>query len=589
MAKWVAVAATLFSAAVCLANDLSPVTFKTAPTHDPVRLVEQGRAPAKIIVMTPKEKVSEELSFAIKDLQTFVKLATGAELAIQYGGAADGPSIVLGDCDAAAKEGLKGASLPPEGFAIKTAPQTVFIVGRDENGLKKRFDMAECSMNGTAWGIYEFLERFVDVRWYFPGELGYSVPKRADLAVQPIWLEDAPFYRKRTIYPSWTDVTTPPVYPHHVRLRMGNSWPAMVVVHHPADCSPEFGKTRPEIFQLNADGTRNLQMLCFGNPMTLQTYIEKIAQHYDEGKPIEYNPDGNEKDSEWGFLGNAITVSPNDMPVACKCEYCRKLWNSDGGGYGTASRVVGQFVADLGRAVEKRWPDKVIIYLPYWNYTTPPEGIEFPKNVEIQLCGMPGLAQYKEPTIAASEQYNIDTWIKLSGRKVQNWHYSCWPEDRTKAAYLFPHTIKEFYQRNRDKIVGSFINGVEDHWPRQHISLYVWMKAMWNPDFDVDAAMSEYCRRMYGPAADEMLQLVKMQCAGWEESRWPDAKLTQKAIYEISYPRQDVLKMEALFAQAREKAKGDELMMKRLDYYGGPLQAFFNESNKYDERGTKGN
>ena len=91
----------------------------------------------------------------------------------------------------------------------------------------------------------------------------------------------------------------------------------------------------------------------------------------------------------------------------------------------------------------------------------PPEGITFPNNVEVQVAGMPGLAQYKEPAIADSEQSCIDGWIKLSGRKIQNWYYSCWPEDETQAAYLFPHTIKDFYQRNRDKTVGLSLTALK--------------------------------------------------------------------------------------------------------------------------------
>src|SRR6185295_2340676 len=151
------------------------------------------------------------------------------------------------------------------------------------------------------------------------------------------------------------------------------------------------------------------------------------------------------------------------------------------------------------------------LYLPYLNYTSAPDGVEFPNNIEVQLCGMPGLAQYKEPSIAADEQQTIDRWIKISGRPIQNWHYSCWPEDRTAAVYLFPHVIREFYQQNRAKTVGTFINGTTDHWPRQQLSLYCWMKILWNPDFDVDAAIDEHCKRMYGPAAGTMRKLVAMQ------------------------------------------------------------------------------
>ena len=103
---------------------------------------------------------------------------------------------------------------------------------------------------------------------------------------------------------------------------------------------------------------------------------------------------------------------------------------------------------------------------------------------------------------------------------------------------------------NRGKTVGTFINGTTDHWPRQHLSLYCWLKVLWNPDFDVDTAIDEYCRRMYGPAADSMRQLVALQIDGWEKSRLPGGRLSAKGIHEYCFPRKQVLRMEALLAEA---------------------------------------
>jgi len=550
------------------AVDLNPVKLKKPPPHAPVVLVENGQPKATIAVMVPRPNISRTLGHAIGDLQRFVKLATGAELPIVYG-KIDGPSIGIGDCELAARNGLQGERMPVEGFAIKTTHNAVLIVGRD--GLIA----PRTASDGTAWGIYEFLERFVGVRWYFPGDIGCSVPRSKDLVIKPVWLEDAPFFRKRHIWPSGGPTVTRDTGPHHVRMRSADSWPVRLQVHSPTGWPKLYGKTRPECFQLRSDGTRNPSMLCYGHPRTLETYLETIEAFYERGDA-----------RAWAGkppVGDAITVSPNDMAIACHCEHCRKLWDKDGGQYGAASRVVGEFVAKLAREVKKRWPDKIVIYLPYLNYTKPPEGVEFPDNVEVQLCGMPGLAQYKEPSIAASEQANIDGWIRLTGRKIQNWHYSCWPENQTKAAYLFPHTIQEHYQRNRDKTVGSFINGAKDHWRRQHISLYAWMKVLWNPDFDVDAAIAEHCRRMYGPAARTMRKLITMQIDGWEKSRWPDGRLSPKGIYEHSYPRRDVLRMQELLKRARKEAEGDELVMKRLDYCARPLEEFFAESREYVE------
>ena len=549
-----------------MAGDLTPVRRVRRIAGPPVVLVQNGRPKATIAVMAPRAEISRTLQLAVKDLQHFIQLATGAELPIEYG-KASGTAIVIGDCDLAARNGLRGQDLPIEGFAVKTAGTALLIVGHDGEVAPHTVS------SGTAWGVYDVLERLLGARFYFPGDLGCSVPKTKDLAIRPVWYEDAPVFRKREIWPSGGPTVTPFTGLHHLRLRSGDAWPVRLQVHSPTGWPDIYGKDRPECFELRSDGSRNFAMLCYGNPRTVETYLETLQAFYEKGdtKPWGGKPP----------VGDAITVSPNDMAISCTCPYCRKLWDKDGGQYGTASKVVATFVANLAREVKKRWPDKTVIYLPYQNYTRPPQGVEFPDNVEVQLCGMPGLAQYKEPAIAASEQANIDGWVRMTGRKIQNWHYSCWPEDQTRAAYLFPHVVRQHYQANRDKTVGSFINGERDHWARQGVSLYAWMKCLWNPDFGVDAAIAEYCRRMFGPAAATVRELVRMQTDGWEKSRWPNATLSPKGIYECSYPRRDVLRMAALLEQAKREAAGDDTVLKRLDYISPPLEDFFAESADY--------
>ena len=247
---------------------------------------------------------------------------------------------------------------------------------------------------------------------------------------------------------------------------------------------------------------------------------------------------------------------------------------------------MASFTDRLARAIQSRWPDRhlTVIFLPYLNYTRAPDGIRFPGNVEVQLCGMPGLALYKEPVVAAAEQANINAWVAITSRKIQNWHYSVWPAHKTKAAYQYPHVIQRFYQENREKTVGSFINGEFNHWPRQHISLYVWMKCLWNPDFPVDAAIDVFCERLFGPAAPPMRELIGLQISRWEESRWPEGRFSPRAIYEISFPREIVRQMENLWSHARAAAAGDPLITQRLDYLAPDLEAFFAESRQWAEK-----
>jgi hypothetical protein len=528
------------------ARDLNPVTLKPAPTHAPVALVEKGQAKAMIWNVTGGDA---------KEIQRSIREATGAELPIGKG-EITAPAIVVGDCDLARQHGLDGTTLPVEGFAIKTAPGLVFIVGNGQ---------------GLQWGCYEFCERFVGVRWYWPTDLGRSVPATADLSVPPVWLEDAPVFRRREMWPptsnSWNGTGTP-LMPLQTFLRHGNSWPVNLHVHQP-DWSgvADYVQHRPEVFQLRSDGTRDPTMICYGNPRTLAAYLENLERACSGQQPA-YVP----------MEGNAITVSPNDADIACYCPDCRALWNEHGGQYGSAARILATFVANLGREVKQRWPDKTIIFLPYLNYALAPDGIQFPDNVEVQLCGMPGMAMYKEPAVLAEEQANVDKWVLLTGRKIQNWHYCCWPENRTTAVFQYPHVVQAYYRQNRNTTIGTFINGETDHWPRQNITLYCWLKVLWNPDFDIEAAMDTFCQRMFGPAAGTMRELLRLQITGWEDSRWPGARLSAKAIHEISYPRPTVLRMEELLNRAAAEAQPDALASQRVAYYAAPFAAFFAES-----------
>jgi hypothetical protein len=552
------------------AKDLNPVTFQPAPRHEPVTLVKDGQPAASIVAC--------ERTDAAQMLQRFIRAATGATLPITTSATAD-VAIVLGDCPAAAAAGLESAKLPPEGLAIKTAPGRVFIVGRNDGK----------DANGLEWGVYEFLERYVGVRWYFPPavengpDIGQDIPKRNKLVVPAVWLEDAPVFRMRELWPacanSWagTGVSMGPLQRFN---RSANSWPVQLVVHSPNwSKRPEIVKDRPEVFQMKKDGSRQHEVLCYGNARTLETYLEGIQAFLDK-KP-SYVPI---------TANRAITVSPADVELACYCPDCRKLWDDNGGASGGASKIMATFVDKLAIEVKKRWPNEgfTIIFLPYLNYTAAPDGFKFPDNVEVQICGMPGMACLKEPAIRDGEQANIDKWQVISGRKVQTWLYDCWPANKTKAAYQYPHVVRDFYKANRDKVIGSFVNGEYNHWPRQHISLYCWQKVLWNPDYNVDAAMDAFCTRMFGPASATMRQLLALQTDGWEKSKWPGGRFSPKGIYEVSFPPATVETMRKLIAKAQAEAKADTLVTTRLNYYyEGGLKDFFTEADAMSGKGLK--
>ena len=548
------------------AGDLNPVKIKPAPAHAPFTLAENGVSRVSICVMTPSP--SETLNRAVAELQECIAQTTGSSLPIVTGKIVP-PAIVIGDCPEAMAAGLDGGKMPVEGFEIKTAADRVYIVGNDS--------MVDAAANigstGTAWGVMEFCERFVGVRWYWPTDRdGRSIIKQPTLKIEPTWLADAPVFRKRVYYPPFSPSGIIGGKNQDFRhlcltLRGGNSWPLELRVHQPNWIDhQEYRKNRPEIYQLNPDGTRDYHMYCYSNPKTLATFLENIDDYYLRGKAASF------------VNGNAITVSPPDIGVNCSCPDCQKLFDKNGGDLASASSILTTFVTKLANEVKTRYPGKTVLFLAYMNYTRPPAGVKLPDNVQVQICGMPGIAQYKEPAIMAQEQATIDSWIAATGQKMQDWHYSCWPADRVQAPFAYPHVLKEYYQANRNKTVGSFINGGDpDEWLRFHTTLYAWMKVMWNPDFDVDAAIDEHCKRMYGPAAASVRQLMQIQMDGWEKSRWPGGRLAPKSVYTVSYPKATVEQVKTLLAKAKVEAAGDELTARRVAYYAYCFDDFFKE------------
>lgn len=537
-------------------TDLSPVENLSAEKHSPIVIAERGKGAVPIVITTDKKLQTGAFNITVKEVSDCIFEISGERPKIIYGNIPEGPAIVVGTCP-----GVSAQDFPPDGFIVKSIGNKIYITGNDS--LPKA--MFGGQSEGSRYGLIDFAERILDVRWYFLiKEGGRSVEKKDKIEVSPICYKDYPRFGIRQHWPSHYDLALTYV------LRHGASLPTME--GHVPRWKAEYAQSRPEIYQMKSDGTREtggLGFLCYTNPETLKTYMERIDEEMKGGRKSTLMSE------------NIVGVSPDDAEISCKCESCRKLWDEQAGQYGSATRIFNQFVSNLDKELAKSQPDLRVGLLAYLNYTQAPKDVRYNGRVNVSVCSMPGMAMWKEPSINAAEQKNLDEWFVVAGAPVMSYQYSCWPEDRTTAPFQYPHTVQEFYKKNVGKISGSFVNGTKDHWSRQNITLYVWYKALWNPDLDVDFVLDEFCRRMFGKAEKPMRELLRIQCDGWEKSRWENAALTIKSIHEVSYPRATVLKMKELVKEARELAAGDETVLKRINFYTADFANFFEESDRY--------
>lgn len=589
-------ATAAFAGAPMDAPDLMPVKMQPAPKHAPVELVRAGKPVGVVYVAAPR---TAQLSLLLGEMAETIKLSTGVQLpVVGTPPDADTPALVIGDCPESRAAGIDAAKLPIEGFEVKTAKHRVYLVGSTAPLPSNNGAPCEYLNNGAAWAVSDFLERFVGVRWYWDTALGgRTVDKAAGLAIQPVHYADAPVFRKRLHTNtgegislegnfSRVHVGTSAVFKdvkgYNLRstlagLRAGNSWPYQIKVHEPqwwADYDSAV-KQYPTLFALNADGTRSRGMLCYSSPETLPYLLKPVEAAWTKGTI----------GSSW-MTEMCLSISPGDSPVICQCDNCKKLYEPDAPWYGAtrgeASRLMTLFVKKACEEIKKRWPDKKVMYLPYWNYAHCPEDIEFPDNLEIEMCTT-GFGGYREAVTRKEIENEMRQWSQKVGGKITSWEYTCWIANWTHAPFQYPHVAQEYYRENRDILAGSLLNGAGLlEWTKNAPSLYVLSRVLWNPDIDVDATMDEMCRRLYGPGAATSRKLLQLMCDRWEKAPWSE-KLgasghISNTLFNETWPPEVVAEMEKLYRQAREEMRDDPVALNRFDYWNCTFEAFLKEA-----------
>jgi len=582
-------------------KDLTPVTLHKTPQHPPLILVRDGAPQAKVYVAD--EHPSKNLAILVRELVEAVKLSSEAELEVVKQLPADEvPALVIGDCEASRAEGIDAAKIPLEGYVVKTAANRIYLVGSTAPLPPGSTQWNFWSNDGTAWALADFLERFVGVRWYWPVNAGgRSTVSARTLTVRPAWYSDQPVFRKREFYPR-ESYSVPPAGKDGVRgrlappesvlpastksidmtvllagLRSGNSWPYVIQVHNPQQIwkNQALVNAHQGLFMKKANGETNASMLCYSSQETYDFLMAGCEAAWDK-KPSLMASWNNHGVSWVTPLG--VTISPFDEPINCYCEGCRKLYDPNGGNRGTGSKIMGAFVKKFAGEVKRRWPDKKVVYLPYWNYTLFPKGTDFPDNLEIQMCTM-SFAMMKQPGWRAQMETCMRDWSKTVGGKIQTWEYPHRTVGYLGVQLQYPHLVKDYYQHNRDVIVGSFLNGGDfTDWTKTAPTLYCYMKILWNPDFDVDAALEVLCERMFGKAADTARELLQFLAERWGKTPWSiemdDMGYLEPVLYRETWPPEVVAKMTGLWEKARGELKDDPAASRRFQYVTWSMEYF---------------
>ncbi|MCC6579424.1 MAG: DUF4838 domain-containing protein [Phycisphaeraceae bacterium] len=573
---------------------LNPVTWETPRGTTELSLIAGGKPCVTLVVPREASDPTWNAMGAAQQIAEGFRLVTGhAPAIVREPQTVAGPRILIGDTEEARAAGLSCDDLPAYGFRFATLNNAAAIVGHE-----------------VGYGVTDFQERILNLRWYYPGPDGTDSPPIRELSLPPCAYSDFPRQGKRMMWPWQAKGVVPddqrmtfgelgdhPTFMAMVRhLRAGYAGPT--VGCHTFPNFNMYAKDYPECFELGTSGQRtsgDMAMPCYSHPKTLELHVQSLEKFYADGDVTPWLLPPQYKTAFGLPLKDLISFSPIDLPLGCQCELCKANLDPNGGEWGRYSKIAATFAANLAREIQKRWPDKVLTYLPYMNYTEPPQGVTFPDNVHVMVCLMNGVGMSKEPTINEKYARWIRGWRKLTGHPVQLWEYICWPDNHALPIVSL-HTIKAFKQQHANDSIGSFLNGPSagpqdvpgGTWACGHININALFRLLWNPDYDVDAMLNEYVVRMYGPASKPMGELIHLLQDRWEQTRWsplPEDKYNGdlKLIHEQTMPREQAQRLRELLAQARQFAGDTGLTRRRVDFFGRTVDVFLRESDFYHE------
>lgn len=510
-------------------------------------LVQNGNSGYRILL---REGASPSEQLAATELQQYFEKCTGITLPIANEPAdLNTPSVVLGLGAAAATLGIAPApdQLGEQGYIVRSVPPHLVIAGT--------------SAAGTLYGVYDFLEKHLGVRWFAPDVT--KTPQVSELALPAEDRLVKPAFAWRHTSYDWPGGDEAFHACQRANNGIGGPDHAFGVQHNfDGRChsyfrfiSPdEFFATHPEYFSEIGGVRRSHEtQLCLTNPDVLDIVTERMLKRMaDMPGARQHN------------------FSQMDYYNYCECAKCTEINRQ----YGTLGGTQYWFLNRLAERTTKVYPDKLIGTLGYMYTEEPPKGLELHPNIAIWLCHMfPSCDSHPIADCPLNADYKRRAieWSKLC-KHLYIWHYivdfahyyNPFPNLRAMAADMrFYHDIG---------VEGIYLQGMGHGGGGGEFSLlrpYYGMKLLWDPTQDANVLLRDFLDGYYGPAAQPIQDYITLL----------HDKVTSENIHMHLYtnPAQgylpdDVLaKSMALFDQAEAAVAGDADLLERVKVARMPL------------------
>ena len=507
---------------------------------------DESVAPKTVLTLTAKtaeiviaDDAPKTVQFAAKELKAFLGQALGADVPVVNEPTDGKASVVLGMNRWAAAAGISTNALARDAFVLKTAGSRVYVVGRDDATVSPEGLMAQRKVvwsfmyeRATLFGVYEFLERYAGVRFYFPGELGTVVPKTEAVAVPPVDVVVAPDWtvRRASLEKGlWYEGEdrepgkAPVRQLYRMRLRAETQYQPFCHGQVTSRLAERFHETHPEYFVMEKDGRRNNSILrrfdkqlCHSSAVWEEIYQD--AKHYLQGDPASVRgviTRTGKVGYEFGFQGRKyVDVMPQDGMRPCQCEKCQAAYAKDDP-TNFATELIWGNVKRAAERLTAEGVDGCLTMMAYRPYRRVPK-FDLPANVLVMVAERGPWSIGVEENLKR-DNAEIATWRNKLGHGVCTWTYPC-KYGKTNfhdIPFSTPRAVAAYYKSCAKDIYGSYMESDTDRAYTAFLMHYLFFKLAWNTQVDTDALLAEHYRLMYGAAAADISAIADLYERKW--------------------------------------------------------------------------
>lgn len=551
-----------------------------------VTLVADGRAAAVIVLPVEPNDVER---YAVEELAYHVQRGTGVTLAIVAEGtepAQPAGRVFIGNTAAAQAAGIDVSTLARETVVLRTDGDRLFIAGEDTAG-DPLVDDTRC---GTLWGVYELLDRFLGVRWLWPGELGVHVPPTDTVTIGALDELLAPKLMQRRVRdglrrPAGDTGLSAEGFERYARAqrvfqrrhRMGRSLP-LRYGHAFESWWETYGAEHPEWFQLLPDGRRG------PNTPTSRTSMCVSDENFRREVIARWKQARAENPGQWLNVNGC----ENDISGLCTCENCL-AWDGPQPDFGALYDLRGQrmvsdryarFWLSLQQMAAEEDPDAIVMGYAYTNYyPAPTSGIQLNRNILVGMCPWPG---WWYPRSDEAQQWLKDQWAGWSETGASIFLRPNYTLDSYTMPHIYAHQFAdEFQHYAAHGMVATDFDSLTGQWAAQGTNLYLLFRLHTRADQPVDEVLDEYYSA-FGPAADA----VRAYFDYWEAYVMEDRDRFDRAQREagvsryrnfaafahVVFPPEVFPPAQALLDRAAQAAVGDELAAARVQFLRNGLE-----------------